>query len=344
MSKVALITGVTGQDGSYLAKLLLEKGYEVHALRQPSALPDKQNILHLLPYIHLHYGDMTDGTSITRLIKEINPDEIYNLAAQSHVAVSFDAPEYTAQVNGLGVLRILEAIRSINPGIKFFQASTSELFGNSPAPQNEMTLMNARSPYAAAKKYAYDMVRIYREAYGIFACNGIMFNHESENRGEDFVTRKIAIAVARIVEGKQDALYLGNLDAKRDWSHADDIMRGACLMMNYPQADDYVLASGKSYSVRDFVTEAFEIAGIRISWRGRGLEEKGHDIWTGKALVHIDPALFRPLDVENLLGDYTKARLKLGWAPRKNFKMIVREMVEAELGYSTLPEMQKIHA
>ncbi len=344
MSRVALITGITGQDGSYLATLLLRRGYEVHALRQPSALPDLKNIETILSHITLHYGDMTDGTSIAKIIRDIRPDEIYNLAAQSHVQVSFDVPEYTAQVNGIGVLRLLEAIRTIDPRIKLFQASTSELFGDSPAPQNEQTLMNPRSPYAAAKKYAYDMVRIYREAYGLFACNGIMFNHESANRGEDFVTRKIAIAVAGHMAGKRGCLHLGNLEARRDWSHAEDIMEAAWLMMQHRVPDDFILASGISYSVRDFANKAFAVAGIRLKWLGQGLAEIATDAKTGKTLIAIDPELFRPLEVENLRGDAAKAKDLLGWSTRKNFETIVHEMVEAELGTRDIAQSNRNYA
>ena len=344
MSKVALITGITGQDGAYLAKILLEKNYIVHAMRQPSALSDTQNISHLLSDLNLHYGDMTDGTSINKILKHVSPDEVYNLAAQSHVAVSFDVPEYTAQVNGLGVMRMLEAIRAQNSQAKFFQASTSELFGDSPAPQSEASLMNPRSPYAAAKKYAYDMVKIYREAYGMFACNGIMFNHESETRGAQFVTRKIAIAIGEIMRGKQECISLGNLDARRDWSHAEDIMRGAWMMMQQAQADDYILASGTSYSVREFATEAFRIAGIDLKWQGSGINEMALNAQTGKILITVDVNLFRPLDVEDLQGNAAKAKLKIGWTPLRNFETIVREMVEAELGYSTTSNVQRLHA
>ncbi len=335
MSKIALITGITGQDGSYLARLLLSKNYIVHAMRQPSALPDTQHIENLLPKIFLHYADMTDGSSIQRILSDVKPDEIYNLAAQSHVKISFDTPEYTMNVNGAGVVRILEYIRIHAPRTKFFQASTSEIFGDSPSPQNEMTVMNPRSPYAAAKKYAYDMVRIYREAYGIFASNGIMFNHESENRGEEFVTRKVAIGVAKIARRESHVIELGNLDARRDWSHAEDIMGGAHAIMQAAKADDFVLASNKSYSIRDLVIEAFSVAGIGTRWQGRDLDETLIDLKTGNSVVKINPAFFRPLEVEDLRGNYSKANNILGWVPKKDFKAIVREMVEAELGYST---------
>ncbi len=344
MTKVALITGITGQDGAYLASMLLQKGYEVHGLRQPSSVPDTIRIEKILNAVHLHYGDMTDGPSIAGIVRKTRPDEIYNLAGQSHVGVSFDAPEYTAQVNALGVLRLLETVRAFRPQARLFQASTSELFGDTPAPQNENSSMNPRSPYAAAKKYAYDMVRIYREAYGLYACNGIMFNHESAQRGEDFVTRKIAMAAAAIAKGGQDCLTLGNLDAKRDWSHVSDIMEGAWLMMKQDRADDYILASGQSYTVRELAGEAFRCAGIGIVWTGEGLEEKGLDARSGKTLIGIDPALFRTLEVDDLRGDPAKARKILNWRPRLSFAQVVREMVEAELGYAILPEARKIHA
>lgn len=344
MSKIALITGITGQDGAYLARLLLSKDYKVHALRQPSALPDTMHIEHILPQINLHYGDMTDGSSIQRILNDVKPDEIYNLAAQSHVKISFDTPEYTMNVNGVGVVRMLDYIRIHAPHIKFFQASTSEMFGNAPAPQNETSSMYPRSPYAAAKKYAYDMVRIYREAYGVFASNGIMFNHESENRGEEFVTRKIARGVAKIAHGNSHVIELGNLEARRDWSHAEDIMAGAYAILQADKADDYILASNISYSVRDFVSEAFSVAGINVQWQGAGLEEKAVDAEKGQVLVRVNPAFFRPLEVENLQGDYSKAMGELSWQPRKNFKMIIQEMVEAELGYSTQDNIIRLQA
>ena len=330
MAKVALITGATGQDGSYLIDLLLSKDYDVHVLRQPSSLYDLDHIEKVLPLIHLHYGDMTDGTSIHRIISNTKPDEIYNLAAQSHVQVSFDTPEYTAQVNGIGVLRFLEAIKTLNPDIKFFQASTSELFGDSQSPQDELTPMDPQSPYAAAKRYAYDLVRMYRKAYGLFACNGIMFNHESCHRGENFVTRKIAVSLGKIMRGEMECMYLGNLDAKRDWSHAEDIMRGAWMIMNHEKADDFVLASGTSNSIRDFAKESFRLVGIGLEWKGSGTEEVGYDLKTGRILVAVDPVFFRPLEVEDLRGDYTKAKMILDWQPQRDFKSIVREMVEAE--------------
>lgn len=329
MGKTALITGITGQDGAHLARLLLEKNYTVHAMRQASAVPDLDRLEDIKDTLQFHYGDMTDSASIYRLVATVQPDEIYNLAAQSHVHISFDTPEATAQVNALGVMRFLEAIKTLNPEIKFFQASTSELFGDTPPPQNELSAMNPRSPYAAAKKYAYDMVRIYREAYGIFACNGIMFNHESPTRGEEFVTRKIAIGAGKIRRGELDCLFLGNLNAKRDWSHAEDIVKAAWLMMQQEKALDLVLSSGQSYTVRDFATAAFKEAGINLTWQGAGREETGRDN-NGVTRIAVDPSLYRPLEVENLQGDPSKARQILNWNPEKNFDDIVREMIRRD--------------
>jgi GDPmannose 4,6-dehydratase len=335
VSKTALITGITGQDGAYLASLLLKKGYQVHGLRQPVAMPDMDRLdaMGVAGQIHLHYGDLLDANSITNLIKKINPDEIYNLAAQSHVHISFDTPDQTLQVNGAGTLRILDSIRllGLSEKVKFFQASTSELFGDAPPPQHETTRMAPRSPYAAAKLYSYHITRIYREAYGIHASNGIMFNHESPLRGGEFVTRKIAVAVAKIINGDQDVLMLGNLDAHRDWSHARDIMQAVWLMLQQKEPDDYVLASGLSHTVRDFATEAFAVAGIPLDWRGSGLHEIAVDAKSGRTLIRIDPALFRPLEVENLLGDPSKARARLQWQCLTQFREIVRELVNTEL-------------
>lgn len=329
MGKTALITGVTGQDGAYLTRLLLQKNYTVHAMRQPLAIPDLEKIESLRSDIIFHYGDMSDSASIFRIVTEVKPDEIYNLAAQSHVHISFDTPEMTAQVNALGVMRFLETIRATNPRIKFFQASTSELFGDTPAPQNEESVMNPRSPYAAAKKYAYDMVRIYREAYGLFACNGIMFNHESPYRGDGFVTRKISLGAGKIKRGETDCLYLGNLCAKRDWSHAEDIVHAAWLMMQQDKADDFVLATGKSYAVREFATEAFHLSGFDLVWKGEGVDEIGVD-QNGVTRVAVDARFYRPLEVEHLEGDASKARVGLGWRPEKRFEDIVREMVASD--------------
>jgi GDPmannose 4,6-dehydratase len=337
VQKTALITGLTGQDGAYLADLLLKKGYVVHGLRQPVAVEDTKRLENLIGglggRVTLHYADLTDSNSLLDLVKKTSPDEIYNLAAQSHVHVSFAVPDLTLQVNAGGALRLLEAIRILGLAgkTKFFQASTSELFGDAPAPQNEQSHMCPHSPYAAAKLYAYNMTRIYREAYGVFAANGIMFNHESPLRGEEFVTRKIAKAVADIVKGRQSSLRLGNLDARRDWSHAQDIMSGAWLMLQQNEAHDYILSSGESRSVRDFVNEAFAVAGIMLTWQGSGTDEIATDARTGVTLVRIDPDLFRPLEVDYLLGDSSKARQELGWLPQVSFQELVKEMVEAEL-------------
>lgn len=348
MSKTALITGITGQDGAYLAQILLGHGYKVHGVRQPVAVPDLENLQKLLQddfsRLQLHYADLLDANSLTNLISLIKPDEIYNLAAQSHVHVSFSTPDQTLQVNAAGTLRILDAIKllGLQEKVRFFQASTSELFGASPPPQNEETIMAPRSPYAAAKLYAYHMVRIYREAYGMHASNGIMFNHESPLRGAEFVTKKIAVAVAGIVEGKKEILSLGNLDARRDWSHARDIMQAAWLMLQQNAPDDYILSSGMSYTVRDFAKEAFLMAGINLEWQGQGLQEVGVDSRSGKVLINIDPQLFRPLEVENLLGDPAKAKAALGWAVVTPFSEIVRELVEGELSQdaSSLPSLK----
>lgn len=332
MTKTALITGITGQDGAYLARILLNKGYVVHGLRQPSSVPDLARIENLLPEITLHYGDLTDGASLMRILSVIEPDEIYNLAAQSHVHVSYDAPEYTLLANGLGPLKILESIRALGgeDHTKLFQASTSEMFGNARPPQSEHTDMVPLSPYAAAKKYAFNMMRIYRSAYGLYACNGIMFNHESPIRGEEFVTRKIAKAAARIKNGRQDCLYLGNLNAKRDWSHAEDIMQAAWLMMQQALPDDYILSSGVSATVREFAQKTFALAGFDIVWKGQGVSESGIDQKSGKTLIRIDPRLFRPLEVEDLCGDPSKIRA-LGWKPRWSLDDMIAEMFDAEL-------------
>ncbi len=348
MNKTALITGITGQDGAYLCQLLLEQGYEVHGLRQPVAVPDLGRLETLLgadvSKLHLHYADLTDSLSISRLIEELEPDEIYNLAAQSHVHISFEVPDLTLQVNGAGCGRILDAIKQkkLIGKTKFFQASTSELFGDASPPQMEATPLAPRSPYAAAKLYAYHMTKIYREAYGMFSCNGIMFNHESPLRGEEFVTRKIAIAVARIIHGEMDILMLGNLDARRDWSHARDIMQGAWMMLQMEQPEDFVLSSGKSFTVREFVNEAFLMAGVSIAWEGAGLEEKGIDQSSGRTLVQVDPVYFRPLEVENLMGCADKAKSSLGWQAETPFAAIVREMVLAELQGGQIASPQEL--
>jgi GDPmannose 4,6-dehydratase len=340
--KVALITGVTGQDGAYLAELLLEKGYEVHGVKRRSSSFNTGRVDHLYIDPHdcharffLHYGDLTDATNLIRLIQETQPTEIYNLAAQSHVQVSFETPEYTANTDALGTLRLLEAIRILKmvDRVRFYQASTSELFGKvGESPQTETTPFYPRSPYAAAKLYAYWITVNYREAYGFHASNGILFNHEGPTRGETFVTRKITRAVARISMGQQDRLYLGNLEAKRDWGHARDYVEGIWLTLQQPEPDDYVLATGETHSVREFVELAFAEIGRPLRWEGHGVDEKGYDAANGELLVEIDPGYFRPTEVDFLLGDATKARQKLGWSPRITFRDLVKEMVQADIG------------
>ena len=344
--KVALITGITGQDGSYLAEFLLEKGYEVHGIIRRSSSFNTGRIEHLYldewvrdmkqkRLINLHYGDMTDSSSLIRLIMEVKPDEIYNLAAQSHVKVSFEVPEYTAETDAVGTLRLLEGIRIAGRAhcTRIYQASTSELYGKvQEIPQNENTPFYPRSPYAAAKLYAYWIMRNYREAYGMYCANGILFNHESERRGENFVTRKITLAAARIAHGKQDKLYLGNLNARRDWGYARDYVQCMWLMLQQPEADDYVVATGEYHTVREFCTLAFQYAGINLQWQGEGVDEKGIDTATGRVLVEVDPKYFRPTEVEQLLGDPTKAREKLGWNPRQtSFEQLVKLMVDADM-------------
>ena len=341
LPKKALITGITGQDGSYLAEFLLNKGYEVHGIKRRASLFNTARVEHLYQDPHetdlrflMHYGDMTDATNLIRIIQEVQPDEIYNLAAQSHVQVSFETPEYTANSDALGTLRLLEALRILHLEHKtrLYQASTSELFGKvQETQQRETTPFYPRSPYAVAKLYGYWIVVNYREAYGIYACNGILFNHESPVRGETFVTRKITRAVARIKLGLQDKLYLGNLDAKRDWGFAGDYVRAMWLMLQQEQPDDYVIATGETHSVRKFVELAFDTAGIEIGWKGNGIEEKGFDQKTGKSLVEIDPRYFRPTEVDLLLGDPSKARIKLGWEPKMSFAELVRVMVDEDL-------------
>lgn len=340
MRKKALITGITGQDGSYLAEFLLNKGYEVHGIIRRSSSFNTERIDHLYKDPHLnnismflHYGDLTDSSNLSRLIEKIQPNEIYNLGAQSHVKVSFEVPEYTAEVDAIGTLRILDAIKDVGLRTKFYQASTSELFGGMEGtePQNESTPFYPRSPYGAAKLYSYWVTVNYREAYDLFACNGILFNHESPRRGETFVTRKITRAVANIVHGKQDKLYLGNLDAKRDWGFAGDYVRGMWMMLQQQRPDDYVLATGETHTVREFATLAFKYAGMEIEWIGDGINEKGIDKQTGKELVVIDPKYFRPTEVELLLGDYTKAKENLGWNPEVTFEQLVKIMVETDI-------------
>ncbi|HHJ19398.1 MAG TPA: GDP-mannose 4,6-dehydratase [Gammaproteobacteria bacterium] len=341
MKKRALITGITGQDGAYLAEFLLAKGYEVHGIKRRTSLFNTDRIDHLYqdPHIEnrhfiLHYGDMTDTSSLIRVIQQVQPDEIYNLAAQSHVAVSFEEPEYTADSDALGALRLLEAIRilGLEKKTKYYQASTSELYGQvQEVPQNEKTPFYPRSPYAVAKLYAYWITVNYREAYGIYACNGILFNHESPVRGETFVTRKITRALARIKLELQDCLYLGNLDARRDWGHAKDYVEMQWLMLQQDEPEDFVIASGIQYTVRDFVNAAAKELGISIRWEGEGEEEKGFDEHTGNMIVAVDPRYFRPTEVETLLGDASKAREKLGWKPRISLDELVAEMVREDL-------------
>lgn len=346
MSKVALITGITGQDGSYLAEFLVEKGYEVHGILRRSSSFNTGRIEHLYldewvrdmkkkRLIELHWGDMTDSSSLIRIISEIRPDEIYNLAAQSHVKVSFDVPEFTAEVDAVGVLRLLEAVRIVGLADKcrIYQASTSELYGKvQEVPQSESTPFYPRSPYGVAKLYGFWMMKNYRESYGMYCCNGILFNHESERRGENFVTRKITLAAARIAKGLQDKLYLGNLNALRDWGYAKDYIECMWLMLQQDQPDDFVIATGESHSVREFCTLAFKEAGIELRWEGAGVDEKGIDVKTGKVLVEVDPKYFRPAEVEQLLGDPTKARTVLGWNPHKtSFEELVRIMVQHDM-------------
>jgi len=338
--KVALITGVTGQDGALLAELLLDKGYVVHGVKRRSSSFNTDRVDHLYqdPHeqdvrFHLHYGDMTDATNLIRLVQETQPTEIYNLAAQSHVQVSFETPEYTANSDALGTLRLLEAMRilGLEKTARFYQASTSELFGNAPSPQDENTPFEPRSPYAAAKLYAYWITRNYREAYGLHASNGILFNHEGPTRGETFVTRKITRAVAAIAQGFQDKLFLGNLDAKRDWGHARDYVEGMWRIVQQDTPDDYVLATGETHSVREFVELAFAETGVTIRWQGKGVQEQGIDDATGRILVEIDARYFRPTEVELLLGDPAKAEKVLGWKHTTPFKTLVTEMVAADM-------------
>ncbi|WP_050463250.1 GDP-mannose 4,6-dehydratase [Herbaspirillum autotrophicum] len=352
MTKVALITGVTGQDGAYLAEFLLNKGYEVHGIKRRTSLFNTDRIDHLYQDPHesnrrfvLHHGDMTDSSSLIRIIQQTQPDEIYNLAAQSHVAVSFEEPEYTANSDALGALRVLEAIRilGLEKKSRFYQASTSELYGLvQETPQKETTPFYPRSPYAVAKLYAYWITVNYREAYGMYACNGILFNHESPNRGETFVTRKITRALARIKLGLQECLYLGNMDAKRDWGHARDYVEMQWLMLQQDQPDDFVIATGVQYSVRDFVAAAARELGISITWSGSGVDEKGYDA-QGKCIVSVDPRYFRPTEVESLLGDASKAKRVLGWSPTTTFDELVAEMVREDLKAAEKDELVKQH-
>jgi GDPmannose 4,6-dehydratase len=341
MNKVALITGITGQDGAYLADLLLKKDYLVHGIKRRSSSFNTARIDHLYqdPHIDkrnfvLHHGDLTDSTNMIRIIQEVQPDEIYNLAAQSHVMVSFETPEYTANADALGTLRILEAIRllGLSDKSKFYQASTSELYGKAQeVPQNEKTPFYPRSPYGVAKLYAYWITINYREAYNIFASNGILFNHESPIRGETFVTRKITRAAARISQGVQARLYLGNLDSKRDWGHANDYIEGMWRILQHDKPEDFVLATGISTSIRDFTTQAFSEAGISLEWSGSGVDEVGKNAQTGKLLVSVDPSYFRPTEVDLLVGDATKAKEKLGWSPTCDLKQLISEMISSDL-------------
>ncbi len=352
MSKVALITGITGQDGAYLAEFLLAKGYTVHGIKRRTSLFNTDRIDHLYQDPHvsnrnfiLHYGDMTDSSSLVRIIQQVQPDEIYNLAAQSHVAVSFEEPEYTANSDALGALRILEAIRilGLEKKSRFYQASTSEMYGLvRETPQKETTPFYPRSPYGVAKLYAYWITVNYREAYGMFACNGILFNHESPVRGETFVTRKITRALARIKLGLQDCLYLGNLDARRDWGHARDYVEAQWLMLQQPQPEDFVIASGIQHSVRDFVDLAARKLDMRFKWSGKGLDEKALD-QTGQARVAVDPRYFRPAEVETLLGDPSKAKRKLGWSAKVSFEQLVEEMASEDLKAAERDELVKRH-
>ena len=348
MAKTALITGITGQDGSYLAEFLLEKGYEVHGILRRTSSFNTGRIEHLYfeewvrdmkqqRLINLHYGDMTDSSSLLRIIQLVQPDEIYNLAAQSHVKVSFDVPEYTAETDAVGTLRLLEAVRilGMEKRVRIYQASTSELFGLvQEVPQKETTPFYPRSPYGVAKQYGFWITKNYRESYGMFCVNGILFNHESERRGETFVTRKITLAAARIARGYQERLYLGNLDALRDWGYAKDYVECMWLMLQHPTPEDFVIATGEMHSVREFVTKAFAEAGINIRWEGKGIDEKGIDVATGKVLVEVDPKYFRPAEVEQLLGDPTKAKTLLGWNPTKtSFDELIKKMVRYDLEY-----------
>jgi GDPmannose 4,6-dehydratase len=332
-SKKALITGLTGQDGSYLAELLLSKGYGVSGTIRRSSSFNTGRIDHLFNKIKRYYSDLTDSSSLNRLIEKLQPDEIYNLGAQSHVKISFDVPEYTAETDAVGTLRILDAIRETGVKTKFYQASTSEMFGGLPAtvPQSETTPFHPRSPYGAAKLYAHWITVNYREAYNLFACSGILFNHESPRRGENFVTRKITKSAARIAQGKAEKLLLGNLDAKRDWGYAPDYVEAMWLMLQAKKPDDYVIATGETHTVREFCDRAFAEAGIKLAWQGKGIEEKGYDQKSNKVLVEIDPAYFRPAEVEHLLGDPAKAKKMLGWEPKVHFAELVKIMVQADL-------------
>ena len=342
--KVALVTGITGQDGAYLAEFLLDKGYVVHGIKRRTSLFNTDRIDHLYQDPHvsdrrffLHHGDMTDASSLVHITQQVQPDEIYNLAAQSHVAVSFEEPEYTADADALGALRLLEAIRilGLKDKTRFYQASTSELYGLArETPQSEKTPFHPRSPYGVAKLYSYWITVNYREAYGLFACNGILFNHESPVRGETFVTRKITRALTRISLGLQECLYLGNIDSLRDWGHAKDFVVAQWLMLQQPQAEDFVIATGEQHSVREFVSRAGALLGMKIDWRGKGVQEVGVETVSGKTIVKVDPRYFRPTEVDTLLGDPTKARTKLGWSAQTSFDQLVADMVEGDLEHA----------
>lgn len=339
MNKTALITGITGQDGSYLAEFLLSKGYEVHGIIRRHSLENPGRLQNLLQSgykdtkLFLHYGDLTDSSNLIRLVAEIKPDEVYNLAAQSHVGISFEVPEYTAEATGVGTLKLLEAVRLAGGKCRFYQASTSELFGGLPetAPQSEKTPFYPKSPYGAAKLYSYWITVNYRESYGMFACNGILFNHESPRRGENFVTRKITLSIANIMAGRQEKLSLGNMDAKRDWGFAGDYVKGMWLMLQQDAPDDYVLATGQTHTVREFVEESFRNLGIEIRWEGTGAEEKGYDAESGRLLVDVNPAFYRPAEVEFLWGDATKAETKLGWKREHGFRELAAMMMDADM-------------
>ncbi len=343
---IALISGITGQDGSYLAELLLDKGYEVHGIIRRSSSFNTQRIDHLYQDVHeksrrlhLHYGDLTDSSNLNRLLDKIRPNEIYNLGAQSHVKVSFELPEYTAEVDGVGVIRFLDAIKETEIKTRFYQASTSELYGKvQEIPQKETTPFYPRSPYAVAKLYAYWIVKNYREAYNLYACNGILFNHESPRRGETFVTRKITMAVVRIKLGLQDCLYLGNLDSKRDWGYAPEYVEAMWRMLQQPKPEDYVIATGRTNTVREFCEMAFGELGIKLRWEGEGVDEKGYDAQTGKCVIEVDPRYFRPTEVDILIGDPTKAREELGWEPETKLEQLVQIMVKAD--YETISKQE----
>jgi GDPmannose 4,6-dehydratase len=353
MKKTALISGITGQDGAYLAELLIEKGYEVHGIKRRTSLLNTDRIDHLYQDPHskdrnfiLHYGDLTDSSNLIRILQQTQPDEVYNLAAQSHVAVSFESPEYTGDTDALGTLRLLEGIRllGLEKKTRFYQASTSELYGKvKETPQTEKTPFYPRSPYAVAKLYAYWITVNYREAYGIYACNGILFNHESPIRGETFVTRKITRALARISLGLQDRLFLGNLDAKRDWGHAKDYVKMQWLMLQQEEPEDFVIATGKQFSVRDFVILAAKELNIDIDWQGKGVDEKGYNRKTGERIVEVDPNYFRPTEVETLLGNPAKAKEKLGWVPEISFEEMVSEMVKQDLVQAQKDQLCQTH-